>query len=170
MLKPHKLLMLSALALSVQTASAHGAWIAERVDMPTIIYGHGSTDDAYKPEKVTLVKGFDANNEAVSVTKRPAEKNVALDIPKDVAYIGFILDNGYWSKNGEGKWKNLPKNEVDGAQAGGRYLKNAIAVLTEDADVKPVEGLNLQILPLTNPLTKKAGDTLDILVLFNGNH
>lgn len=163
-----KALLVSLLTLVSSNGFSHGAWLAERVGEPTIIYGHGSHDDDYNPAKVTIVKGFDKAGNVKAIEKKATEKNVLLAIPEDVTYVGFILDNGYWAKNGDGKWENKPKTEVKGATEGGHYIKNAIAVVSEDAAVKSVEGLALQVLPLENPLTKKAGDKLTIQVLFNG--
>lgn len=163
-----KALLFSALALVANNSFSHGAWLAERTGEPTIIYGHGNHDDSYKAAKLTIVKGFDKDGNVRAIEKKAADKNVALVIPDDISYIGFVFDNGYWTKNKEGKWKNKPKTDVEGATEGGHYIKNAIAVIDKAAAVKPVKGLALQILPLENPLKKQAGDTLNIQVLFNG--
>lgn len=161
-----KVLLFSLLAVFANQSFSHGVWLAERTGEPTIIYGHGGHDDDYKASKVTVVKGYDGDNHPFAIQKNLTDKNVFLSIPQRITYVGFVFDNGYWTKNKAGKWKNVPKTEVKDAESGGRYIKNAISVLTESAVVKPVDGLTLQIVPLENPLTKKAGDELDIMVLF----
>lgn len=163
-----KILLCAVCVLATAESFAHGAWLAERAGEPTVVYGHGNHDDEYKPSKVTVVKGFDDNNRAVDIKKIPAERNVSLKLPKKTAYLGFVFDNGYWTKNKKGKWKNVPKTQVSDADMGGHYIKNAIYVVNSDANVKPIDALQLQIVPLENPLEKEAGDKLPILVLFKG--
>ena len=41
-----------ALLLPV-TASAHGAWVAERWGNLGVVYGHGAGDDPYDPARIT---------------------------------------------------------------------------------------------------------------------
>lgn len=163
-----KSLLASALTLLAANTFAHGVWLDERTDEATVVYGHGGTDDAYSPAKFTFVKGYDKDGNVKAIEKKATDKNVSLTIPEGVTYLGFVLDNGYWTKKKDGKWENKPKTEVKDAVKGGHYIKNAIAVVSEEATVKPVEGLDLQIIPLENPLKKKAGDTLGIQVIFKG--
>lgn len=163
-----KSLLASALTLLAANTFAHGVWLDERTDVQTVIYGHGETDDAYAPAKLTIVEGYDKDGNIVAVEKKEAEKNVAFVIPDEASYISFVLDNGYWTEKKDGKWENKPKTEFKDPIKGGHYIKNAIAVINEEATVKPVDKLDLQIIPLENPLKKKAGDTLGIQVLFRG--
>lgn len=163
-----KIILASVLSLSAHSVFAHGAWLAERLGSPTVIYGHAAHEDAYNPKKITWVGGYSNHNQPLAVEKNDRKNNTVLKPANNVAYIGFVFDNGYWSKSSRGKWENLPKNEVEGAKQGGRYLKYALAVLQDNVQVKPINQLVLQIIPLANPLKKKAGDTLDILVLHQG--
>lgn len=163
-----KILIASILSLSAQSVMAHGAWLVDRLDSPTVIYGHGAHEDGYNPKKVTWIKGYTNNNQTINIEKKDTDKNTLLKIPNHTAYVGFVFDNGYWTKNDQGKWKNLPKTQVQGAKHGGHYLKYALAVLKANVHVQPIKELRLQIIPLSNPLKKKAGDKLDILLLHNG--
>lgn len=163
-----KTLLVSVLIFVSNHSFAHGAWLAERTGEPTVIYGHGSHDDDYDAKKVKILKGFDKKGNAKTIKKKVTDKNVSLVIADDVTYVGFVFDNGYWSKNKQDKWENKPKTEVKGATEGGHYIKNAIAVVSKKAMVKPIKELALQIVPLENPLKKQAGDKLAIQLLLNG--
>lgn len=164
---PH-FLFASAVLLSYSVANAHGAWVAENAGNPTIIYGHGGDNDDYEPNRITMVNGFDAEHNAVNVERKNTDRNVYLEMPDSVAYLGVVFDNGYWTKDTAGEWHNHPKDEVDNAKSAGRYIKNAISIMSNVDVIEPIEGLDLQVIPQSNPLVLKAGEELTVQVLFHG--
>lgn len=163
-------LAVSLLVGSISVAHAHGAWVAERTGEMAIVYGEGASDDAYDAEKVTVVSGVSTAGESVDVAINAHEHNVTLGIPENTAAVGFVIDNGFWSKNADGEWVNLPKNEVDGAEKGGRYLKNGVRLTGEFTDLSPAQfpELNLVILPDQDPAEMHAGDEVGVTVYFDG--
>jgi uncharacterized GH25 family protein len=78
------------------------------------------------------------------------------------------FDNGYWTKRADGSWVNEPRSKVPDAVEAGRYVKHHVAVLRGDVSLPSLPAQPLQIVPLENPLTKKAGDALPVRVLLDG--
>lgn len=49
------------------TVMAHGAWFARRSDRIQLVCGEGWKDNAYDPDGLTVMKGYDANYADVAV-------------------------------------------------------------------------------------------------------
>lgn len=157
-----------ALLIQVQAASAHGAWVAERWGELGVVYGHGAGDDAYDPAKVTRAEAVDEKGAAVAVEIARREKHALLVPASEPAAIALEFDNGYWTEGPDGKWVNRPKDEVPGAKSAGHYVKNSLALLHIHDGLPALPRQALQIVPLANPIGRKASDSLRVRVLFEG--
>jgi len=169
-----KLFQISAIAAGFLCAlhsasAAHGIWVAERHSDHAVVYGHGSSDEGYEPKKLTSVTGKTADGSDVTVKIDRHDDHALLGIPDKTAVILAKFDNGYWSEGPDGKWHNKAKNEVQDAKQGGRYLKYAVSLLDKTVDSAKPHGLDFEIVPLRDPMTMKAGDELEVLVLLKGN-
>lgn len=165
------LLAASAVALLLGTApdaTAHGIWIAQRHGDLAIVYGHGASDEAYDPAKISQVIAHREDGSTVPVATENNESHALLSPPKDAAVVTAVMDNGYWSEGPDGKWVNKPKSEVEGAKQGGRYLKHAVAILAHTPLAAKTKGMALEIVPDRDPTELAAGDELPVTVLFNG--
>ena len=157
-----------SLLMSTTIASSHAIWLAERHGEATIVYGHGSTDEAYDPAKLKSISGTKLDGSPAQISLKPASDHVMLEIPEDTAIISGEFDNGFWSEGADGKWVNEPKNKVPNAKSAGHYIKYLTALLKPTGKAPVAKGLALEVLPLTDPLSLKAGDDLIIQVLANG--
>lgn len=159
---------IAILALSASNVYAHGVWVAKRHDKVHIVYGEGASDNAYPPAKVKRVRGFGVGGGAVDVAAQPMVDHVQLAPAADAAIIAVNFDNGYWSKDAEGKSINKPMNEVPGATGGNLVLKYNVTYLDAKAHPREIEGLDIQIVPSVNPAGLGMGDKLEVLVLRDG--
>ncbi len=153
----------------VTTAWGHSAWLENRQDEVVVVYGHGPMDDSYAPEKVTKAVGYGNSGEALQVEiKEPKGGYVPLGLAEGTALVALTFDNGFWSKDAKGKWHNLPKSNVEGAQQGGHYVKYNLTVVDTFTALPDSFDQPLVIIPQSNPLELHSGDAFRIRVLFNG--
>lgn len=165
-----KLLPLFAVALTMSSSSvfAHGIWVAQRLDKPTIVYGHLAEDGTYDPARVKAVVGYGADGDAMQVDIKRAEQNVSLGVLDGTAVISTTFDNGFWIKNAEGVWQNVGKTEVpDGTDSHQPLKFNTHILGPVEGGFQPT-GAALEIVPLADPTSLHLGDNLPIQVLFNG--
>lgn len=161
--------MAAALLLgSAFDAMAHGIWIAQRHGDLATVYGHGASDEAYDPAKVTQATGHLEDGTTAPATTEDHGNHVLVVPPKDAAVVTATMDNGYWSEGPDGKWVNKPKSEVDGAKQAGRYLKHTVAILDHTPLATKAKGIALEIVPERNPTELSPDDELVVTVLLNG--
>ena len=154
------------MALSVsQVASAHGVWVATRLDKAQIVLGEGPLDNAYESSMVKSVQGYDAkyNKTTVKVTK--ASDHVTLNPSEKTAVIGIKFDYGYWSQGADGKFQHVPKTELKDAKMGMQTLKYNVSYLSAVSKVKAVPNMEYQIVPQSDPTKLKVGDKLKVQVV-----
>lgn len=149
-------------------ASAHAIWLAERHGTHAIVYGHGSTDEAYDPSKLKSVGARKADGTNLVVTPDIKADHVLLPLPEDAVVVTGFFDNGFWSKDANGKWINEPKSKVSGATEAGHYVKYLTAIVKPLGKAAEPQGMALEIVPLVDPLSLHAGQNLPLLILANG--
>ncbi|MCB8819589.1 DUF4198 domain-containing protein [Microvirga rosea] len=157
-------IVLGTTALSAQ---AHGIWVAERLGDLAIVYGHGASDEAYDPHKVKAVVAYGKSGEPSDGTITRQSKNALVRPPENAAALTVVFDNGVWTKGPDGKSVNRPKREVPGAASASHSIKINKTILSAGSSLKPV-GLDLEIVPLVDPMTLKIGDDLPVQVLSRG--
>jgi len=165
-----KLFPLFALVLTMSsgTAFAHGIWVAQRLDVPTIVYGHLAEDGTYDPAKVKTVAGYGADGATMDVSIDRAEHNVSLGVPDGTAVISTTFDNGFWIRDLSGEWQNVGKTDVPDGTESHQPLKFSTHILGPvDGGYKPT-GVALEIVPLLDPAALHLGDDLPVQVLFDG--
>jgi nickel transport protein len=150
------------------SAFAHGAWIAQRHGELAVIYGHGASDEAYRPERVVAVAGRTAAGELREVSKLVRDKYTLLQPPADAAVLALTFDNGFWSKGLDGKFVNKGRRDVPGATASSHSVKLATKILAGTGGALRPKGLPLEIVPLVDVMKLKVGDDLPVQVLFEG--
>lgn len=157
-----------ALALPLNSAFAHGIWVAQRAGDLAVVYGHLAEDEAYDAGKVKSVEAFDARGGRLSVTLVPGPKNVTIQAPEGVAVVVTRFDNGFWIKGADGQWQNVGKRQVPGGTESHQPLKFNTHVLQPlTAPLKP-SGASLEIVPLVDPVSLHLGDNLPVQVYLNG--
>lgn len=76
----------------------------------------------------------------------------------------------YWSKTSEG-WVAEPKSRARNVVEGGKYVKSVKTFLTvgnASDSYKRILGYKIEIVPQKNPTILKVGNSLPVLVLYNG--
>lgn len=147
---------------------AHGVWVAQRTGEWTLVVGDGPVDDEYKAEAVKRVQGHARDGSTLAVQVRPQARNVVLESAPEVAAIGVSYEDGYWSQTTEGKWVAGPKSKVPGARLTGFYQMYTHTLLAPVVLPAKPFGLPLEIVPLSDTMVLKKGQTLTVRVLFEG--
>ncbi|MFV0358585.1 DUF4198 domain-containing protein [Tropicimonas sp.] len=158
-----------ALALFIPgMVSAHDSFMAHRFGAWTLVNGHwGEGDDAYTLSSLANMAAHDAAGNDAAVQAEERVDHVAF-LPGDGAVVlAGTYASGFWTKDTDGRWHPLPANEVANADTSTETYRHTIAV-ADHADSFTPFGLPLEIMPGADPLSLKAGDTLPVVVLFNG--
>lgn len=154
--------------LATTSAGAHGIWVAERLDRPTIVYGDGGEDSRYDSGRVGRVVGLTTNNEVVAITVGRGADNAWLEVPKDIAVATVQFHESYHTKDANNTWHKLPKKDVPNAVSSSKSAMSAITLFEHQKESQLFAHLPLQITALKDPLSLKKGDVLPVQVSFNG--
>ena len=143
------------------SVDAHGVFFANRLDEKALVLGEGPVDDAYSPDMVKGIVGYDNNGAVIPVEVIKHEKNVAIVPPANLGVTVTNFDYGYWTKDKDGKTVHKPITEVPGAQKSTHAIKYDVHYW--NAEAKPLDNKDafIQIIPSVNPLTLKKGDTYE---------
>jgi nickel transport protein len=166
----HLCAALSGLLLS-GIASAHGIWFALRAGEFAMIYGHGAEDlDLIKrQQKITSIRGFNAQMQPVTVNLKPTGPLMFVDLANNPTVVTATMDNGTWTQGSDNKWVAKTKDEVPGYKDSGSYLKYAIYLRDIPAGaMKPLPELAAQIIPVSEKFPSQRGQTLRVQVLAKG--
>lgn len=149
-------------------AIAHDSYIQLRFGSWTLVNAHGAEeDDSYSAEKVANVAAHGADGASVAIETVDKGDYTAFAPAEGTTAIAATYVSGFWTKDKDGKWHNMPKSEVANPDRSGEYQRHAVAVIG-DGDVFTPFGLPLEIVPSANPLHMEPGDMLTVTVLFNG--
>lgn len=160
-----------ALAMVAGQAWAHGVWMAQRSGELAVVYGHGAEDlDMVRRfERIREVSAFDAAGTAVPTGVRRTDHLVLVDVAAKPSVVALVLDNGFWSRQADGKWVNRGRDEVPDAKESGRYIKYAVRLQGPlKAPLGPLPGQVLQIVPVKPVLPQHMNEQMTVRVLFNG--
>lgn len=172
---PSRFLIATALAgagalFSPLAAQAHGTWLATIHGEPTVMYGHHESEsDPYDPTRVVDLKAR-KNGKNVSIKAVAHEDKYATLEADNPGVVGYTLDNGFWYKDGKGKWHNQPKDKAAdpaAAKDSSRSIKYSVSYLTNREPVKAL-GYELEIVPASNPAKLRQGEKLSVQVLYQG--
>lgn len=155
-------------SLVLQTASAHGVWIANRLDQKQIVLGEGPLDNGYQAYHVQQVNAYNKNWAAVPITQKLHSNYVTVEPADNAAVVTVIFDYGFWSKNTQGKHVNLPMNQVEKSTKGTHAIKYSVNYLSAVNSTKLIDNVPLQIVPQLDPTQLKRGDALPIVVYKDG--
>jgi nickel transport protein len=163
-----KLIVFCILMLVIATnAIAHDAWIEKKDGQFIVLYGHGDKTETYDAAKVKEVKAYGIDGRIVQVAVEKEGYPVIIKPKGKTALISLFFDNGFWSKTPDG-YKNKPKKEAPDAVESFHSVKYSKAILRwDDKFAKPL-GVKMEIVPMKNPLSLKAGDNLPLKVFLDG--
>jgi nickel transport protein len=151
-------------------AAAHSVWLQPDKDGKLVVEnGHpGEASDPYDPSRITNAYAVDTNGNPVAATVIAGDNSASVSTAAPAALVAALFDNKYWAKGKDGKWNNGPKGTVaDPTIAGPSYKMPKTYLTTSSVFGKPF-GLDLEIIPLADPVSLKAGDKLTVQVLLKG--
>jgi len=165
----HRIALAAALAIAgIAPAAAHDAFIETVPKAYRILFGHDVATATCEPDKLGAVAAFDADGKplAVAVAVDRGTESATVTPAGDAAMLTVEYDNGFWSKDAEGKSVNRPKTET-GAKEGTRARKYGKTMLHWSPASRRPTGQVLEIVPLTDA-APAAGGTLPVQVLHDG--
>jgi len=157
-------------ALTPGFAAASSAFIVqERVSKPTIVMTEVSTDEAYEPEYVKQVLGFTAHDTHLVVPRTVLPDHVILAPLAQTAMIILVADFGYHARPTHDEiWRDGRKSDLPGTDIGLHAIKESVNILQSAPATLHPHGLELEIVPQSDPLALKRGDVLKVQVLLHG--
>jgi nickel transport protein len=170
-------LKLSPLALALGAtmamplaADAHGIWFAQRAKQLALVYGVGA-DDLDTVKRMPLIENvtaYDADYQPIKAAARAAGPIVLIDADAQPTLVTAILQNGVWSRIGDGEFEKKTLDEMPGATVSEKTVKYAVTIqgpLTKPIPALP--GQILQIVPV-GPIPDMLGTPLKYQVLYKG--
>lgn len=159
-------LLVTAFAVSI--GFAHQIVASKKDNSYEAIYWNHESFEPYSKEQLKGVKAFGLNGKSIS-----AGIDYSGTVPKiltdaDVGMMSFSFDAGQWVKGTKGfehVSASQSKGIVFGTLKSHKFSKTLFS--WNENFTKPV-GLYMEIVPLVNPLSLKAGDTFPVLVLKEG--
>ena len=149
---------------------AHDLWIDRDGDLHTLHYGHERSGHAgtrvieYRPEQVRQARCFStAGRELASEPGR----TWPVTLKGECAASYFVLSTGYWSKTPYGT-KNQPRNEAGAVMDSWRSVESIKRIDAWGTALAKPLGLELEIVPLDNPLRLRQSDKLHLAVYAAG--
>lgn len=172
MKKTKMLAMVLVLALCMatlpSTALAHGMWFAQRSDRVQLICGEGWKDNAYDPDSLIAMNGYNAQYDSVAVDPIKGDDSLYIEPSEDTSVVYVEFDYGYWSNSADGTWIPKPMDEVEGSTIGTHALKYSVNYLGAVDEVKPIDGLLYQFVPSVDPTQLEIGEEFTVQLLNNG--
>jgi nickel transport protein len=167
-------LVLIAIVLWIQPGYSHSLWAIQEGSSFILVRGTPPDErEAYAPEAVREVQGFDSDGKEIPLHRRNEEGRVVVEAEKNPAVITARCDWGFRVLTTEGK-RLISKKEAEeqGLQVvesffSTQFLK-AFFVDTPHPRFDVPVGLPLEIIPLNNPWQAQSGSPLSIQVLFEG--
>jgi len=150
------------------SASAHDYWIERKGDGFAVVYGHRDQRLEYNPSELKKVTVYNGGGKQIDFKKEVQSKAMLIHPAGSACLILADLESGYWSKTIYGL-KNLPKRKATRPIESFKALHYSKSIVSAgEAALRPVDGLKLDIIPARNPLEMKAGDSVQLKVLFEG--
>lgn len=172
------IVLAAGVLLAATAASAHDIWITidgpARARRAVINYGHPHDRPPTVADKIidifaitgsgeqSLLKGLTTRQDGqwfVVETRPFADDGHTL--------LAVRYDNGYWTRTADG-YRNATNREIPDASETLWSMKFGKALTGRDAPWNKVLGHELEIVPLSDPLAVKPGQTLRLRVLFRG--
>ncbi len=159
-------------------ASAHDIWITTTgpadARRAVVNYGHPFDRPPTVADKIIDIFAITANGQQSLIkgltTERDGQWLVAETTPfqdDGRTLLAVRYDNGYWIKDADG-YRNATNREVPDALESLWSVKFGKALTGPGAPWGKILGHELEIVPLSDPLTVKPGQTLRLRVLFRG--
>lgn len=160
----------TAIGVPIGAADAHGIWFAQRANQVALIYGIGADDldTVRRFSQFEDVVGYDADYQPIKSEARIAGPIILVDSDSQPTLLTAVMQNGIWSKTGDGEFEKKTLEEMPGATISEKTIKYSVSIqgpLTKEIPAIPKHAL--QIIPV-GPIPKLLGEPLKYKVLFMG--
>lgn len=160
----------TAIGVPISAADAHGIWFAQRANQVALVYGIGADDlDTVRrfPQFEDVI-GYDADYQPIKAEARIAGPIVLVDSDSQPTLLTAVMQNGIWSKVGDGEFEKKTLEEMPNATISEKTVKYGVSIqgpLTKEIPAIPKHAL--QIIP-AGPIPTLLGEPLKYKVLFMG--
>lgn len=150
--------------------SAHDVWMEKKDGYLVVEYGHPGETGSYDVSKVKEVEVYGTDGKVIQSVIKKDGYPVIIQPKGKAALVSLFFDNGFWIKTGDG-WENKSKKELPGTDESFsfyslKYSKTLLEWCNKFS--KPLGTDDLELVPLKNPLTAKAGDILPLKIFLYG--
>ena len=150
---------------------AHDFFIEKKDGAYYVVSGHENNWEAYDPTRIKEVKAFNEKGREVAAKVSTLKGGVSIAADENIAAIIVFMDNGFWVNSTVG-WKNITKREAKEqslqlTENGESYKYGKYIEIWSKKFRKPL-GTKMEVVPLSNPLALKQGDTLKVQLLLDG--
>jgi len=163
--------LMSLLVLIAATgAQAHDMWLEKRGDRAWLLYGHPGDTDPYPLSRINALTGITANQWKVALEPVEHKGEAYAWLNDDFAMLCVDFDNKYWYNTEEDGWRNFPDpREVRGTILDeGRSWKLAKEIIAWQPFMAQPVGQRIEIVPLKDPTALKEGDSLPVMLYYEG--
>lgn len=163
------LLAVAFLPLMMQAASAHVIWYDYQNGEYKVLYGHPEEGPlAYDPARFKEAAAYDSQRQTLPFTINRQPDGVSLTSTGNVAALTGFLDNGFVADIAGNRYARITESEIEQNKDVRHLLKYTKALYDWSPALATSFNQPLEILPLQNPLEVKAGDNLNVRVLYQG--
>ncbi len=155
-------------AIFPKKVSAHGVWVEPYENEWQLMLGEDGKNYNYTDEMVKEVSGYDENWGKCMISTRNSTKGILVKSSEQLAVVVVDFDYGWWSNHPGGQWVNAPLNEVPGATIGTHALKSSVNYVAKISKIKAFTDIELQIMPLKDPMQIHVEEELPVQVLYKG--
>ena len=152
------------------SALAHDVWLVPKpaANAHELVFGHPGELEPYDPARVEETIVIDTAGKRQNLKSSVRDQKVEFQTGTGTALMAIYYDHGFWTVGPDRKTVAGPKWKVPNYRTSSHirlFNKNLLA--WTPAASTPV-GLELEIVPLANPLKLKPGDKYPIQVFFKG--
>lgn len=167
----------AATVLAAGPAAAHDIWmtLSSGQVVPQVHVHYGHPDDLQMPQADKLVdlSATDAAGTRALAPKLQPSRTAPVLVSEPVPGLGAAMlaaryDNGFWVKAPDGEYRNTTRRMVPNAGEAITSVKFAKLLAGPGAPWAAPVGHELEIVPVDDPMSVKAGGMLRVKVLFRG--
>ena len=164
-----KLLFVPFLIAFAGLAWGHDVWLTEAGGQSyRLVFGHPGDLEPYDATRVTSVTAIDGKGASQALHGHIHDGHLMVQAPAGASVITVTFDNGIWTEGPDEQTVNKPKGEVPGYLSSSHTKNFSKTILAWSESARKPVGLELEIVPLTDPLSLKPGQELTVQLIHAG--
>lgn len=154
--------------LLVTPALAHDVWIVPKDAGKSyeLVFGHPGDLEPYDPARIEETIVIDTAGKRQQVRSSVTGQKVEFQTGADSALVAIYYDHGFWTVGPDRKSVAAPKWKVPNYRTSAHIRLFNKNLLAWHPTLSTPVGLELEIVPLANPLKRKPGDKYPVQVLY----